>query len=795
MGRLMAKLLAAFMGAMLTLVAGFTVYLKINLPQIKDAPKAPVVAIPFFEPDGYSTIHYQGEHPRVSGRPAEHFPFPIALGETGPIDPLFAGPNRHPFLCGQNRVTGQQALIDNQDGYGVPVFEKKGNELSNKVIGYSLNCSHPSTASLFYNRVDTNKFFPLEEAANDIETITLNGKEIDFIVRVETGTINRHHYIMTALSDKNENLARPEGKYWNKRLIYQFRGGVGIGKRQGKISLGDVLGRRFEEVKKGYAVVYSTANQTSNHYNMWLAEDTALRVKRQFVGVYGEPDYTVGIGGSGGAIQQYLIAQNNPELLDAAIPLYSYPDMVTQTVHVMDCEPLEFFFDVTDAENQRWQNWENRTLIEGMNAIADASNRFSQVAGFAQLLKGQVPNIQRGASECIRGWRGLTPLVHNPQFVHFINSFAADIGQQVHWTHWDDLKQFYGVNQQGFANSTWDNVGVQYGLQALVENKITVEEFLDLNTQVGGWKPASQMLPEKLWLLGGELFPIDLSFWSHHNMTHNGQRGETAAIRTRGSLEAMEGAYRSGHVFVGYVDIPIVDARHYLENDLDMHHTTASFATRLRLLKGQGYADNQLIWMSDKAFDPSQKAFEVVDQWMKNLQKDPNRDVLASKPKNAVDQCFDEKGTVIAAGRDVWDGDWNQRPRGACTNHYPRYKTSREVAGDGIAGDVFKCHLQTVEQAIKSGVYGDLDLSAYKNQLENIFPDGVCDYAIGDLARPSNLFEPIQQAFSSVKSAPLETSPLDANLRNVKDDNTLEIKKGLRKNVQVSTLNSAVLAQ
>jgi hypothetical protein len=44
----------------------------------------------------------------------------------------------------------------------------------------------------------------------------------------------------------------------------------------------------------------------------------------------------VGIGGSGGAIQQYVYAQNHPGLIDAGIPQYSYPDMVTQTIHVGD---------------------------------------------------------------------------------------------------------------------------------------------------------------------------------------------------------------------------------------------------------------------------------------------------------------------------------------------------------------------------------------------------------------------------------------------------------------------------
>jgi hypothetical protein len=57
--------------------------------------------------------------------------------------------------------------------------------------------------------------------------------------------------------------------------------------------------------------------------------------------LYDVPLYTVGVGGSGGGIQQYIYAQNHPGLIDAAIPQYAYPDMVTQVVHVADCELLE----------------------------------------------------------------------------------------------------------------------------------------------------------------------------------------------------------------------------------------------------------------------------------------------------------------------------------------------------------------------------------------------------------------------------------------------------------------------
>jgi hypothetical protein len=79
-----------------------------------------------------------------------------------------------------------------------------------------------------------------------------------------------------------------------------------------------------------------------------LGGETALMTKERFVERYGVPRNTVGVGGSGGAIQQYVYGQNHPGLLDAGIRLFSYPDTVTHTIHVGDCELLEHDMDVTD---------------------------------------------------------------------------------------------------------------------------------------------------------------------------------------------------------------------------------------------------------------------------------------------------------------------------------------------------------------------------------------------------------------------------------------------------------------
>src|SRR4030095_3937498 len=67
-------------------------------------------------------------------------------------------------------------------------------------------------------------------------------------------------------------------------------------------------------------------------------------------------------------IQQYVYAQNHPGLIDAAIAQYSYPDMVTQTIHTGDRELLEYYLDITDKSNAHWKDPEVRQAIIGLNA-------------------------------------------------------------------------------------------------------------------------------------------------------------------------------------------------------------------------------------------------------------------------------------------------------------------------------------------------------------------------------------------------------------------------------------------
>ena len=151
---------------------------------------------------------------------------------------------------------------------------------------------------------------PTVRPADLAQTTTLDGRTVDYIVRLERGTIDRAVYEIATLYDP----AAPPSPFtaepgWNERLVYTFGGGCNVGYHQGHGS-GGVLTDLF--LSRGYAVASSSLNVLENNCSDVISAEVALMVKEHFIETYGVPRYTIGWGGSGGAIQQHLIAQQLP---------------------------------------------------------------------------------------------------------------------------------------------------------------------------------------------------------------------------------------------------------------------------------------------------------------------------------------------------------------------------------------------------------------------------------------------------------------------------------------------------
>lgn len=709
-------------------------------PEIRTGRNGPEILVPgLVEGENRLELHHT-EYGPLSDLTLQAYPV------TGPI---FSGPQQYPFVCTVADELGKQPLVDTTGDAGFPVMNEGGTK-----IGLSKDCSIDSYVEFVY-RTTGGSWADLpgdgSRPADMATTELTDGTVVDFIVRQERGTINRFIYSFATLAELGEAPWDATAKNWNGRLLFHFQGGVAIGHTQGGISQSRAL--QPDTLGKGYAVIYSTGTRTNAHYNLQVGGETAMMVKEHFIKRFGVPEYTVAIGGSGGGIQQYVYSQNHPGLLDAGVPQYSYPDMVTQTIHIGDCELLEYYMDVTDKGNAKWQTTENRTWLVGLNATDDYPDPF---AGAKQMLGF---STAPGMTECIPAWRGLTPLVMNPAFGYVDNQELmepAGVMNTVEWTHYDDLRNIYGVDENGDPRTLYDNVGVQYGLGALKDGNLSKTEFLKLNAQIGGWKHPSEMVQEGFPFIGSfadvQADPSAFDPWSSRNMNLSPD-GTQPAPRTKGDILAIQAAYESGMVFDGQLNIPVIDWRHYLEEVLDMHNSHQSFSVRQRIINKMGSAGNQVIWFTDtrptdlsdldepeprEESNPTWDALDVLHDWVMNIRENPGKSIAENRPAAAVDACFETDGTMIAEGDNVWNGILDSQPDGACTARFETYTTSRIVAGGPIEGSIFKCALKPVATALTDNTYGTVTFTEPEiTRLNEIFPDGVCDYSQPDQGRPA----------------------------------------------------------
>lgn len=637
--------------------------------------------------------------------------------------PMFTGPQQQPFICRTEESGLGQPLVDNQAGIGHPVFDAR-----RVLVGYSRYCSIPTTTRYLY--FTGSAFRPFDPATGfdtpppDLATTTVNGVRLPFVVRLEAGTINRFIYTAAMLAPYRET-AQPNDAAWNRKLVYWLKGGVGIGHQQGlALWLNNRLGGGERQLlprllAQGYAIINSTGNETGVHYNLRLAEETAMMTKERFIETHGVPRYTIGAGASGGAVQQYIFGQNRPGLIDGGVAIQSYPDMITQTTPISDCPLLGQYFrdEVALDPASPWARWSRQRLIEGMNASDTVINRFTGTPG---------------TTECINGWWNAIPTVLNPRYKDpeyderaRQYGYPPDVFADVKWTHWNDLANIYGADSRGYAPVSIDNVGVQYGLAALTGGHIDTEEFLRINACVGGWREQPDYVP---WLVRED--PFD-----SRNMLRSASCRDPEGVpapRRSADLAAIRRAYASGHVFTGRrLGIPLVDLRPYLEPQLDMHNSRQSFSARARLLDANAHAARrQVIWFTGLEADLAPKALDalaVIDRLLDT----------GSAPAGFTDSCFALDGSLIASGQAAWAGILDARAPGACTLAYPLHASPRMVAGESIKGDIFKCARKPVARALRDGTYGTVRFTPrQRRRLERIFPDGVCDYDRPGLGQP-----------------------------------------------------------
>jgi len=579
---------------------------------------------------------------RASERITDH---PI----TGPV---FSGPQQEPFFC----ETTAFGLAAAKQPY----------------------CAAPTAVT--YQYMDTaGQFEPLANPAQhpaNLAHATVNGRQVPYIVRVETGTIDRAVYQIAALYDGSAPSPLHRDTSWNGKLVYTFGGGCNAGYHQGN-QTGGVLENLM--LSQGYAVASSTLNVLDQNCDIPLSAEAAMMVKEHFIDAYGPVQYTIGWGGSGGSIQQYAIADSYPGILNGIIPGYSFPDVLAITDEIPDCVLLDHFFaspgtSFSAAQQEAVAGFEQyETCVSADHVFG---NRLTPAGSCNKPIMNPDDAIPASAE-----WNPVT----NPDGV------KCGAYQQ--------MANQLGINPAtGFANTTLDNTGVQYGLQALNDRQITPAQFITLNKDIGG-----------------------LNYL-----------GQPAAARMSASVRTITAAYRDDLVnsaALGLRDTPVIDQRVYF--DLagylwDAHTTQWSFATRARLEQATGSAASQVIIENQPTTSEigAASAYELqaMNQWLANIQADHSgrgldEKVASDKPAGLADGCY-------LSATDRTTSPLTDPATGPCAAQYAVGSSPRQVAGEPLTSSVLKCQLRPVNFT----AYKVTFTAAQKAELRAVFSGGVCDY-------------------------------------------------------------------
>jgi Tannase-like family of unknown function (DUF6351) len=604
---------------------------------------------------------------------------------TGPI---ISGPHQEPFVCTAAQYKIYSGL------YGIEPID-------DTTLGTPIDaqCSVATKITYLYLPKNAVALKPLPDnktLPDDASQVTtLAGATVNFVVRVETATIDRGIYQSTVLYDPTSN---PEPSWrtklpgWNGRLIaVEGAGCPGGWYQQGTVGASMSLAGVFEfslfSVKRlgeGYALFANTLQNASQNCNAVLAGEAAMMSKEHFIKTYGMPRFTVSAGASGGSYGSSQLADALPGLFDGILIAATFPDPLSIAFSGADAHLLSHYFAMKPGSLTAEQQLEV-SGYKSNKAFIDAANQAGRIDPVANRVD-------------IDGYKSA---VWSPIVPEALRYDPAKSPRGARPTLFDSARNIYGIDPRtGFARRPFDNVGVQYGLKALNSGVISPQEFLALNKDIGG-------------------YDADFNYVQQ---------------RVKGDIYAIRRAYESGLQLSGgggLKSIPILDITGVMNEDGGYHYQWFHFAQRDRLIKSAGDDGNLVMWRGNPV--PFEKAWSMFIAWVDATTADTTvssvrEKTLAHKPPSAVDGCFAGPGEFVAE-RQTFD----RHPSTKCNTLFPSFAFPRYAAGGPLAADIIKCQLKPLARGDYEAKFSDGEW----RQLSAIFPQGVCDWSKPGVASQS----------------------------------------------------------
>jgi hypothetical protein len=444
----------------------------------------------------------------------------------------------------------------------------------------------------------------------------------------------------------------------------------------------------------------STALDNAGHNCSVVTQaESLVMAKEHLVERYGTLRYTIGTGCSGGSLTQQQVANAYPGVYQGILPQCSFPDAWSTGQQLVDYHLVRRYVE----DPSKWGTGVVWTPLE-IAAVEGHPNHVNSIIldtlYFTAL--GEPTNPCAGVSDEQR---------YDPE---------TNPGG-VRCTLADYMVNVMGRRPDGFAGRPLDNVGVQYGLEALKAGQITPAQFADLNAKVGGADIDAVATPE----------------------------------RTAADQPALANTYRSGGINAtnNQKGLAIIDLRG--PDPGAFHDAYRAFAVRARLEQRNGSSANQVIWegaaplIGDTQY--TTQGLIAMDRWLAAVEQDKRRvsrarKVVEDKPADIHDQCSDGIGQTLQDEH--------------CPAIVQVYKTPRMVAGESIATDVNKCSLKPLRRSD----YLPVQLTdAQFEQLRKAFPDGVCDWSVPGVSQQDTI--PWMTYETRVGGQPLGRAPASRKVR------------------------------
>jgi Tannase-like family of unknown function (DUF6351) len=566
--------------------------------------------------------------------------------------PLFSGAQIEPWLC-----------TTAANGLGPPT---------------DAMCDAPTRYSYVYMSADSALGFqpynPASPPSDVAMTTTDQGRRVPYIVRVEEGTEDRGIYEVGVLFDPNKPwTAWAPQAAWNHKLLYEF--GPSCGTVHSQSSPENVLDDMA--LSRGFMVAGSSMNVLGNNCNTVTSAEAVVMLKQRIVDRYGSIRYTIATGCSGGSIGQQVVANAYPGLLDGLMPACVFPDSWSTGVEVQDCHLLDNYFNNTSPRLST--DPAQRAAVDGHH---DPSDCETWDATFAP-----VSNPTHGCGDPLTA--NYNPVTDPTGCRATLQDFGVSVLGKRPRSEWRSHAEQVA---HGFAKSPFDNVGVQYGLNALNSRDITPAQFIDLNQKIGGVDIDDNFVPSR-------------------------------SVADPGSLATL---YRAGQINDGrgLKGVPIISLQDWSETH-EIHTSFHSWQIRARLDQDNGNHNNQIIWtypasgaLAGVAPDPflTLKSFLLMDRWLSAIESDRRSSPLSvkvarDKPAGAVDACFTHADTEITSA-------------GTCRQMFPYHGDARIAAGSPLADDIGQCRLRPLRRSSYAVTFTDTQWA----ELQRIFPTGVCDW-------------------------------------------------------------------